>query len=529
MRRRAFLAGAAALPVSMLARPALAQAAAKTLKFIPEGNLQNPDPIWSTTTVARNFGYMIWDTLYGWDDDLSPKPQMVEGHEVSDNGLTWRMRLREGLKFHDGAKVTAADCVASIRRWMKRDGFGQRIEASLDELTANGDRDFTFRVKKPFPLLANGLGKPTANVCFIMPERIARTDPYKQIDEYVGSGPFVFNRGEWVPGSLATFRRFADYVPRDEKPSFLAGGKAAWFERIEWNVITDPATSSAAIQSGEEDWWQTPTSDLLALLRKAKGVAVERLDDYGVVGVMRFNMLHPPFDNVKLRRAVLPAISQEDFMNAAMGGDPELTRTGVGVFTPGSPLATKAGLEALTGPRDLALAKKLVAESGYQGEKIVFIAPTDYPTLYGECLVGSDLLGKIGLNVDFQGMDWGTMIQRRGNKETVEKGGWSAFCTGWEALNLVDPGSHYPMMGSGEKGWFGWFTSPHIEELRSAWFDAPDLATQKEVAQRLQLAVFDEVPYYPLGQWLQPIAHRTTIEGIVKSPFPLFWNVKKSP
>ena len=257
-------------------------------------------------------------------------------------------------------------------------------------------------------------------------------------------------------------------------------------------------------------------------------MVVERLDDFGVVGCMRFNMLHPPFDNVKLRRAMLPAINQADFMNAAMGGDPELTRIGVGVFTPGSPLANSAGLETLTGPRDLALAKKLVAESGYAGEKIVFIAPTDYPVLNAECLVGADLLGKLGINVDLQGMDWGTMIQRRNNKDTIDKGGWSAFCTGWEGLNLVDPGAHYPIAGTGEKGWFGWFSSEKMEELRTAWFDAPDLATQKKVAEQIQLDVWEEAPYYPLGQWLQPIAHRTTIEGIVKSPFPLFWNVRKS-
>jgi peptide/nickel transport system substrate-binding protein len=530
MKRRDVLAaaGAAMLASGTLPRPAIAQAAAKTLKFIPEGNLQNPDPIWSTTTVARNFGYMIWDTLYGWDGNLAPKPQMCEGHEIADGGLTWRFRLREGLKFHDGSPVRAADCVASIQRWMKRDGFAQRIEASLNEIAATDDRNFVLRLKKPFPLLAHGLGKPTANVCFIMPERIAKTDPYKQIDEYIGSGPYVFNRSEWSPGALATFKRFDGYVPRQEAPSFVAGGKQANFDRIEWNIITDPATSSAAIQSGEEDWWQSPTVDLLPLLRKARGVVVERLDDFGVVGVMRFNMLHPPFDNVKLRRALLPAISQADFMNAAMGGDPELTRIGVGAFTPGSPLANTAGLETLTGPRDLALAKKLVAESGYKGEKIVFITPTDYPVLNAESLVGADLLSKLGINVDLQSMDWGTMIQRRNNKDTADKGGWNAFCTGWEGLNLVDPGAHYPIAGTGEKGWFGWFSSPKMEELRTAWFDAPDLATQKKVAEQIQLDVWEEAPYYPLGQWLQPIAHRNTIDGIVKSPFPLFWNVRKS-
>ena len=529
MERRAFLTGlgAATLSSSSLPRPALALTSAKTLKFIPEGNLQNPDPIWSTTTVARNFGYMIWDTLYGWGKDLVPKPQMCEGHETTDNGLTWRFRLRARLKFHDGTPVRAADCVASIQRWMKRDGFAQRIEASLEELMVVDDRDFVFRLKKPFPLLAHGLGKPTANVCFIMPERIARTDPYKQIDEYIGSGPYVFNRSEWNPGALATFRRFDAYVSREEPPDFVAGGKPTHFERIEWNIIADPATAAAAIRAGEEDWWQTPTFDLIPVLRKAPNVMVEVLDEFGIVGVMRFNMLHPPFDNVKLRRAILPAINQPDFINAT-GGELEFTRVGVGVFTPGSPLANTAGLETLTGPRNLALAKRLVAESGYNGEKIVFIAPTDYPVLNALSQVGADLFGKLGINVDFQGMDWGTMIRRRTNKDPIEKGGWSAFCTGWEGLNLVDPGAHYPIAGTGEQGWFGWFSSPKMEELRTAWFNTPDLSTQKKIAEQIQLDVWQEVPYVPLGQWLQPIAHGTAITGIVEAPFPLFWNVRKT-
>jgi peptide/nickel transport system substrate-binding protein len=530
MERRTFLTGLGATTVASpgLSRPALARSAAKTLKFIPEGNLQNPDPIWATTTVARNFGYMIWDTLFGWNSNLASKPQMCEGYETADNGLTWRFRLRDGLKFHDGTPVRAADCVASVQRWMKRDGFGQRIAASLNELKAADDRTFVFRLTKRFPLLAYGLGKPTANVCFIMPERIARTDPYKEIDEYVGSGPYIFNRNEWNPGALASFRRFDGYVSRQEAPDFVAGGKPTYFDRIEWNIIADPATAAAAIQSGEGDWWQNPTFDLLPVLRKAQGVVVELLDQWGAVGVMRFNMLHPPFDNVKLRRAILPAINQADFMNAATGGDPQLTHVGVGVFTPGSPLANTAGLETLTGPRNLALAKKLVAESGYKGEKIVFLDPTDYPALNALSQVGADLLRKLGINVAVQASDWGTVVQRRTNKHTVEKGGWSAFCTTWEGLNLVDPGDHYPIMGTGEQGWAGWFSSAKMEELRTAWFDAPDLPAQKRIAEQIQLEVWREVPFSPLGQYLQPIAHATAITGVVKAPFPLFWNVRKA-
>jgi len=529
MKRRQLLgiAAAAALVPAGLPRPAIAQSGARTLRFIPEGNLQNPDPIWSTTTVARNFGYMVWDTLYGVNEALQPQPQMVEGHEVSADGLIWRMRLRDGLKFHDGQPVRSADCIASVARWMKRDSFGLRLGASLNEIRAIDDKSFEFRLKRPFPLLSAGLAKPTANVCFVMPERMAKVDPYKQIDEYTGSGPYRFLRNEWVPGASAAFARNEAYVPRQEAADFVAGGKVANFDRIEWKVIPDASTSAAAMQNDEADWWQTPTPDLLGLLRKASGVKVDLLDAFGNMGVMRGNMLHPPFDNIEFRRAVLPAINQADFMHAAMGEETDLFKINVGAFTPSSPLANNAGLEALTGPRDLDKAKRLVAASGYKGERVVFLAPSDYPIIYAYGQVGADLLSKLGVNVDFQPSDWGTMINRRNNKGSPEEGGWSVFCTNWEGLNLVDPGAHAPIVGTGDSAWFGWYSSPKMEALRGAWFDAPDLATQKKVAEQIQMLVWEEVPYYPLGQIFQPIARRTNITGIVRAPFPLFWNVKK--
>ena len=530
MKRRSILAASAALTLGRvsLAHPAVVQPAGRTLRFIPEGNLQNPDPIWSTTTVARNFGYMVWDTLYGFNEKLDPKPQMVEGHEVSADGLIWRMKLRDGLKFHDSTPVRSVDCIASIKRWMKRDGFGQRLEAALDEIRAIDDRSFEFRLMRPFPLLTTALGKPTASVCFIMPERVAKTDAFKQIDDYTGSGPFRFLRDEWIPGASAAFARYAGYSSRQEPSDFVSGGKMANFDRIEWKVITDPATAAAAIQNNEADWWQTPTPDLLPILRKTRGVSVDLLDKFGAVAVMRFNMLHPPFDNLKLRQAILPAIDQSDFMSAGFGSEKSLYAINVGVFTPGSPLANTAGLEVLTGPRDFSKAKQLVAESGYKGERVVFLTPTDYPILNAYSQVGADLLKRLGLNVELQAMDWGTTITRRNNHGPVDKGGWSAFCTSWEGLNLADPGAHAPIGGQGEKGWFGWYSSQKMEDLRSAWFDAADLAAQKWIAEQIQMLVWKEVPYYPLGQGFQPLARRTTVTDIVPAPFPLFWNARKS-
>ncbi len=527
MKRRTFLAAAtasAALPC-----PSIAQSArARTLRFVPEGNLANPDPIWTTTTVARNHGYMIYDTLFGVDAKLNPKPQMCEGFDLSDDKLLWTFRLRDGLRFHDNTPVRGADCVASIARWARRDGFGQRLAAQTEAMAAPDDRSFTVRLKTPFPLLVNALAKPAANVCFIMPEHVARTDPFTQITDFTGSGPFRFLRNEWTPGSLAAYARNDAYVPRQEAPDFVAGGKVANFDRIEWNIIPDAATAAAAIQAGEEDWWQTPIADLVPQLRRSRGVKVVPMTSIGSVEIIRFNCLNPPFNNLKLRQAVLRLVDQKEFMEAAFGEDPTLSRTGVGVFTPGFPADTPIGLEALTGPRDLAAAKRLVAESGYAGEKAVIISPTDYPQLEAFCQVTRDLLIKLGINVDYQASDWGTVVQRRASKEPVERGGWSIFCTGWEGLNTADPGGHYPILGNGANGWFGWPTSPRIEALRTDWFDAPDDAARKRATDAIQVAVWDEVPYVPLGQFFQPAAMRDNVTGVLDSPFPIFWNARKS-
>jgi peptide/nickel transport system substrate-binding protein len=526
-RRHTLGAALAAGSLGGLARPALAQSAARTLRFIPEGNLQNPDPIWTTTTVARNHGFMVYDTLFGQDSTLTAKPQMAEGFEVSDDKLTWRFRLRDGLKFHDGAPVRGADCVASITRWMKRDGMGQRIAAQLDAMRAIDDRSFEIKLKRPFPLMPTALGKGAANVCFIMPERVAQTDAFTQITDFTGSGPYRFLKAEWTPGALAAYAKFDGYVPRQEAPSFVSGGKVANFDRVEWKIIPDAATSAAAMQAGEADWWQNPIMDLVPQLRRAKGVQIQNPDKIGNIEIIRFNHLHPPFNNQALRQAVLKVVDQKDFMQAAYGDETAFWKTGIGIFTPSSPAGTTVGLEALTGPRDWEGAKKLVAEH-YKGDKVVIISPTDYPWLQAFCQVTRDLLVKLGFNVEYVSTDWGTVVQRRASKEPVDKGGWSIFCTGWEGLHLNDPAGHYPVMGNGQSAWFGWPTSPKIEALRGAWYDAPDAAAQKRATDAIQLAAFEEVPYIPLGQYFQPIAVRDGLTGVLDSPFPIFWNVKKA-
>ncbi|QDJ10098.1 Dipeptide-binding protein [Roseomonas mucosa] len=529
MRRRSFLAAGAlgmaapALPVSPLSGPALAQNA-RVLRFVPESNLANADPVWTTTTIARNHGLMIWDMLYARDAGFVPRPQMVAGHELSGDHLTWRFTLRDGLLFHDGEPVRAVDCVTSINRWAKRRPLGQKLLELTEEMKALDDRRFEIRLKHPFALMTHAF----ADSCFVMPERIARTDPFQQITEYVGSGPYRFLRDEWVSGDRAVYARFDRYQPRQEPPSYLAGGKVVHFDRVEWRVMPDSATASSALQNGEVDWVQVPQFDLLPMLRGSRGVKVAVNDRVGVMGMLALNHLHPPFDNPKLLRAILSVLDQRDFMTAALGEEKELFQVPCGVFTPGLPMANDAGMEVLAGPRDIERGRKLVAESGYKGERIVLMSPSDYPTTQTFAQVAADLFKRLGLNVEYTSMDWGTLVQRRTSKEPVEKGGWSAFATTYEGLTVADPATHIPLRGNGAGGWFGWPTSPRLEALRDRWFDAPDETAQKRIAREMQAIAFEEVPFLPLGQLFYPTAYHDTLQDIVPANMPIFWNVRRA-
>lgn len=533
MKRRQILSGAgAALGASMVGVPALGQGtsgASRLLKFIPQADLAVLDPILTTAYVTRHHGYMIWDTLYGFDQDYKPQPQMVQGHVIEDDGKRVTMTLRDGLRWHDGEPVRARDCVASIRRWGARDALGQVLLSVTDELSAPDDKTILFRLKRPFPLMFEALGKPSTPVAFMMPERLASQDPNMPLrGDLIGSGPFRFAASERVPGARVVYTRFDGYVPRSEgTPTWTAGPKRTFLDRVEWHVTPDPATASAALQNGEMDWWEQPTGDLQPVLRRNRNVVLEIPDPTGLLAVARFNHLHAPFDKPAVRRALLGAVNQADFMTAVIGTDRSLWRENIGFFPPGTPLASDVGLEALTTPRDMDKVRRDLAAAGYNGERVTLIAASDFPSLNALAQVTNDMLRRAGMNVDYVATDWGTVVQRRASREAPERGGWSMFCTFWAGVDMFNPGVHQSLRGHGQAAWFGWPTIPRIEELRSAWFDAPDLAAQQAIARQIQEVAFQEVPYLPLGQYFQATAYRRGISGVLKG-LPLFWNVQKS-
>ena len=532
MDRRAFLkSGAAAGAVaatSGLATPAISQrAAARTLRFVPQADLANFDPIWGTQYVVRNASAVVWDTLYGVDENLQPRRQMVEAEEVSADGLTWTFRLRPGLKFHDGEPVLAKDVVASLNRWSARDSLGLMIRAVQNDLVAVDDRTFRWVLKRPFSKMLLALGKNSTPVCFIMPARIAATDPFKQITEYVGSGPMRFVRNEWVPGGKAVFEKFADYTPRQEPHSWLSGGKRMLVDRIEWIVMPDQATASGALQNGEVDWWESPIPDLVPLLRNNRNVVVDIADPLGNIGCFRMNHLYPPFNDVRARRAVLMAMSQEDYMRALVGDDPALWKPLPGFFTPGTPLYTEEGGEILKGPRDLEAAKKLLAQSGYAGQPVTCIVAQDQQITKPQGDITADLLKRLGMNVDFVATDWGTVGARRAVKAPPGQGGWQMFHTWFAGGDCINPASAW-IRANGDKAWFGWPDAPEVEAQVAAWFEAKTLDEEKAAIRKLNKAALESVVYAPTGFFLQYQAWRRNVGGIVKGPLPFFWGVSKS-
>ncbi len=519
MRRRTLLKAVASLP---LAAPAIAQPT-PVLRFIPQANLTSLDPIWTTATVTSNHAYYVYDTLYAVDGQLRPRPQMAEGHEVADEGRTWRFRLREGVRFHDGAPVRSADCAASLQRWSARDQFGQLLARVVDRYETPDDRTLVIRLTRPFPLLLDAIAKPDSNVAWIMPERIARTDSNKSITEVMGSGPYRFLADEYVSGSRVAYAKFDAYVPRSEPPEWGSGGKVAHYTRVEWSILPDPATAAAALRAGEMDWWEQPLPDLLPQLVRA-GTQTQIDQPAGRLAFMRVNHLHPPFNDEKVRRAVLMAVDQESYMRASVGDDRTLWNPCRSLYPCDTTYARDYGAELMRG--DVAAAKRLLGESGYAGQPAVVINPTDFPSIGPLGQVTAQTLRDIGMNVDLQESDWGTVVQRRTSREPVDKGGWSVFHSFGSAPSYYIPATSSLIRSQGAGAWFGWPNDPAIEAMMQDWLAAPDAAAQAKIADAIGVKALEYVTTVPLGQFFIRTAFRKSITGVLQGIAPYPWNVR---
>src|ERR1700676_3876086 len=509
-----------------LATPALA--AGKTITAVMHSDLRIIDPGFTTAYITRDHGYMVYDTLLATDSSFKIQPQMADW-KISDDKLTYTFTLRDGLKWHDGAAVTAEDCVASLKRWGRNDSMGQKLMDFTASIEASDEKTITLKLKEPYGLVLESIGKPSSLVPFMMPKRLAETPPGQQIKEQIGSGPFRFVQAEFQPGVKSVYVKNTDYVPRKEPPSWTSGGKVVKVDRVEWITMADAQTAMNALQSGDIDFMENPAFDFLPVLAANKELKVETLNKLGFQTLGRMNFLYPPFDNLKVRRAAFMAMNQKDVLDALVG-NPEYYKICGAVFVCGPPLASDVGSEMLVKGNGMAAAKKLPPESGYAGHPIIIMAPGDVVTLKAQPIVAAQLLRDAGFKVDVQATDWQTVVTRRASQKPPKEGGWNMFFTNWVAADVVNPVANLSISGKGKSGgWFGWAEDAKVEALRDQFVRASTPEDQKKIASDIQTEVYDQVIYIPLGQYLAPSAWRKSLSGVLDGPAtPIFWNIDKS-
>jgi len=502
-----------------------AAAKERTITAVMHSGVRVLDPVITTAHITRNHAYMIYDTLLSIDEKFQPQPQMA-AWKVSDDGLTYTLTLRDGLKWHDGAAVTAEDCVASLKRWATRDGGGQMLMDYTASLEATDAKTITLKLKEKFSFVVETLAKPSALPTFMMPKRVAESPSDKAITEHIGSGPFKFVAAEYQPGVKIVYEKNKDYIPRSEPPSGTSGGKVAKVDRVQWITMPDAQTAVNAVNSGEIDYLEQPPIDLLPLLTVNKELTVDALNKLGMQTMGRMNWLHPPFDNPKIRRAAMMAMNQKDFL-AALIGNPQYFKVCGSMYGCDTPMATDVGAQSLLAGGDAAAAQALLKEAGYDGKPIVLMQATDVTTLISQPIVASQLLRKAGFNVDLQPMDWQTLVGRRASQKAPAEGGWNMFFTNWVIPEVWNPIVNPMLNGRGKTGaWFGWPDDPKLESLRAEFVKAGAEDQRKAIAGKIQEHSLEVVNYIPLGQYLLPSVWSKKLSGVLYSPVPIFWNIE---
>jgi peptide/nickel transport system substrate-binding protein len=431
------------------------------------------------------------------------------------------------LKFSDGAPVTAADCVASVRRWAVRDGAGQHMFRRVKDTPVVDDRTFRIVLAEPYGLVIEAISKLSTSLCYIMRKKEAETDPAQQVRETIGSGPFLYNRDETRPGNRYVYDRNPNYVPRAEAPSGMAGGKVVKIDRVIFENISDEQTALGALQNGEIDFYEVPPQDLVDQLEADPNLTVRVLNKTGHIGFARLNHLHPPFDKVDARRAMLHLANQADVMTAIFGKSKYWQKCGA-YFACGTPMENDANTDWFKTAPNPAKAKELFQKAGYDGRPVVVLHATNIDFMNNAAQITAQRLRDIGINAQLATSDWGGVVTRRAVKTAPDQGGWNIFITWAGAAAVGNPIALAGHAANGDKGWFGWPSNEANEKLRDKWASAPDEAAQKAVARELQQNAWNFVPHVWLGQWVAPVAYRANLRGVLAIPEIVpFWNMEK--
>lgn len=513
----------------LLSTTALAGAA--TLRTATDSDLKILDPVSTTTAITIIHGLKVYDTLFSMDENETPQPQMVDSYTVSEDGLTYRFKLRDGLAFSDGSPVESKDVIASLKRWAQKRSEGQLMNERLEAITATGADSFEIKLTKPFGLLIRALANPVLPM-FVMREEEAAIDPSAQITTVIGSGPFVFRQDLWRPGDMVVYEKSTTYKPRAEKASGQAGGKVVHIDRLEERYMPDGNTALQALRNGELDFLYSPPQDAVESLRQDPNFTVSVIDNQGMMGTIRLNTLHAPFDNVYARQAMQALIDQPSILST-MVGSKDMYRVCYSIFGCGTvPFETEAGADAWKG-QNLEKAKELLQKSGYDGRPIVVMIPSDDDQLMNQSLVLVEFMRQAGFTVDPQSMDWSTLSSRRentGDPAKDPKTTWDVFGTWLPGSFFKDP-FNLALVATGDPktAWYGWPKDEKLETLRAAWIDAPTPEEQRKIIDDIQVQYYASMPQVYTGQFYQASVWRSAVKDVLAGSYPVYWNLTVNP
>lgn len=513
MRRRGFLGASVASVLAGQTRPRAAEA--RGVVFVPRSMPASLDPIATPSFATRTAALAVFETLYGTDAALNPMPQMAAAHRTEDDDKQWTIQIRGGLSFHDGAPVTAEDCVASLRRWMLRDRVGQTLATRLDSLRATDARTLEIRLTKPLRQIPLMLTKSSTSPPVMMPARLAATKPDTPVDHPIGCGPFQLDPASWRPGEAFSLTRFAGYVPRTEETNFTGGRRVAAVDRVTWRAETDPLQ---AIRSGRADWVEQLPPDLADTAFDVPGFTSGRLIDPGYFAVLRLNTTAGPTADLGLRQAILATIDQTAVMEKVFGVDSGKFTAPVGVFPTASGLANDAGVEKTGARQSVKTISARVRATGYDGTPLDVLIPTDDPVHAAMTQAVVAHMTEIGLVVRTHPICQALVDGlRRGDRvANLEAGVWSGYCESVATTDQLDPLA--ALLGADRES----------IRLRESWIDLLDPAGDLKLGPGLQGQVFANAPFVPLGQWVPASAWRASLTGLQTGPFPVFWGVSRS-
>ncbi|MER9094762.1 ABC transporter substrate-binding protein [Mesorhizobium sp. M0700] len=518
----------AALSAPSILRAQAASSDTRLLRLVMDGLPSIFDPLVSTATNTHTHALAIYDSLFAFDSQRVARPQMIGNWGISEDRKTYTFALRDGLGFHDGTRVTAADCVASIRRWGAASPAGKLLMERAKDVSKKDDGTFEIVLREPFGLVTHMLASPIQFLA-VMREKDANLPPTEQVTDNIGSGPFKFNHALAKPGANFTYDRNEQYVPRKDPPDGLAGGKIVKVDRVIWENITDQQTALAALQAGEIDFLLSCPPDSFSTIESDPNLQLQVVLAGGDAFFLRVNFLQPPFDNAKSRQALLHLVDQEAFLRV-IAPDSKYGHPITSMFGNGSPYSNDENTGWYTKGGDPAKAKQLFKEAGYAGEKVVILDSTDWPQGDVSAQLLASELRKIGVNAELAPSDWASIVARRANKGPVEGGGWNIHISTWPNLALSDPMGTALLQANAENAWYGWPKNDEYEALRAKWAEVETMDERKALARKMQHIWWDFVGAVFLGLAVQPSARRKTLTGVISSELGVcpMWNMEKA-